>query len=63
MKTTRFDFDFSENEEQRFLQQALKISRIETCRKEVDLPDAPVFYPTAEEFRDTMGYITKYCCH
>ncbi len=39
--------------------QALKISRKETCRKELEVPEAPVFYPTLEEFRDTLGYISK----
>ncbi|CAL1402644.1 unnamed protein product [Linum trigynum] len=29
----------------------------EPCRPAVD--DAPVFYPTAEEFEDTLGYISK----
>jgi hypothetical protein len=39
--------------------QALKISKLDTKRVEVDIPDAPVFYPTVEEFRDPMMYITK----
>eukprot|EP01034_Spumella_vulgaris_P021348 gene21348-27378_t len=38
---------------------ALKISLKETCRKEFDIPLAPVFYPTLEEFKDTLVYINK----
>jgi hypothetical protein len=79
IKTTRFDFDFLENEEQMYLQQvclvttkfvffsflqvlfaqALKISRKETCRQDLEIPLAPVFYPTLEEFKDTLVYINK----
>lgn len=29
----------------------------EACRPDVD--DAPIFYPTTEEFEDTIGYISK----
>uniref|UniRef100_A0A7N0UFV1 Uncharacterized protein n=1 Tax=Kalanchoe fedtschenkoi TaxID=63787 RepID=A0A7N0UFV1_KALFE len=32
-------------------------SPAESCKP--DIADAPVFYPTAEEFHDTLGYLTK----
>jgi hypothetical protein len=37
----------------------LKISRLDTKRVEAEITDAPVFYPTADEFQDPMLYITK----
>jgi hypothetical protein len=58
-KTSRFEFDFLDNEEQRLLQQALKVSKKETKRVEMEIPDALVFYPTAEEFMDPLIYIQK----
>lgn len=39
--------------------QALKISKKDVKRVAVDVPDAPVFYPTSEEFKDPMAYIKK----
>jgi histone demethylase JARID1 len=59
IKPARFDFNFLDNEEQRFLQQALKISKMDKERKEIPIPEAPVFYPTEEEFLDCVGYVRK----
>lgn len=58
-KTSRFEFDFLDNEEQRLLQQALKVSKKETKRVELEIPDAPVYYPTKDEFMDPLTYIQK----
>ena len=48
-----------ENEEQRLLQQAIKNSLVDSERIELKVPDAPTYYPTLEEFRDTYAYIEK----
>lgn len=39
--------------------QALKVSKKDSKRVAVELPLAPVYYPTLEEFHDTLGYIQK----
>lgn len=39
-------------------EQALKRSLHQVNRKEVRVPDAPVFRPTVEEFGDPLKYIT-----
>lgn len=63
VKVSRFDFDFLDNEEQLLIQHALKISKYDTkVIKQEELPDipyAPTFYPTEEEFIDAIGYIQK----
>jgi len=38
----------------------LKVSRLETKRAAYEIPSAPVFYPTIEEFKDPIKYIAKY---
>jgi hypothetical protein len=56
-KPSRFDFDDLDNEEQRLIQQAIKNSQIETQRITVDVPDAPTYHPTVEEFMNPLAYI------
>ena len=60
VKTSRYEIDFLENEEQKHIQQAIKNSLIE--KKRVDIPpsDAPTYYPTVDEFHDVLKYIRKY---
>eukprot|EP01041_Mallomonas_annulata_P010702 gene10702-22343_t len=58
-KPIRFEFDSLENDEQRLLQQALQNSRKDMKREQISIPEAPVFYPTLEEFKDPMQYIQK----
>jgi hypothetical protein len=37
--------------------QALRKSLVQQRREEVQVPSAPVFYPTMEEFRDPLAFI------
>jgi len=48
-----------QNEEQELLQLALKNSLLETSRVQHDIPAAPVFYPTVDEFKNPLAYIEK----
>jgi hypothetical protein len=48
-----------DNEEERLFQQALKNSRTETRRLRIAIPEAPVFRPTEEEFRDPILYLKQ----
>lgn len=59
VKTARFDTDTLDNNEQKLIQQAMKNSQKETKRVEIPVPDAPVFYPTVDEFKDPLSYINK----
>ena len=55
--TNRFEFDSMENEEHRLVQQAIKNSTIDSVKREIEIREAPVYYPTIEEFRDPLKYI------
>jgi len=58
VRTSKFNYDdVVDNEEQKLLQQAIQNSIIEKERVQRDIPDAPVYYPTVEEFKDPMAYI------
>lgn len=56
-KTNRFDFDGLDNEEQLMIQQAVKNSQRDQYRCQCEIPEAPTFRPTVEEFMDPLGYI------
>jgi hypothetical protein len=58
-QVARFDDIYANNEEERLLQQAIKNSLKETARFKSEIPDAPVFYPTIEEFKNPLAYIKK----
>ena len=48
-----------DNDEQRLLQQAIKNSLVDRKRVDVDVPEAPTYYPTLEEWTDPYQYIHK----
>lgn len=59
-RISRFQFDDVDPEEQRMLQQALRNSIKDTKVQDQHVPDAPVYYPTLEQFKDPLGYIKRY---
>lgn len=61
LKTSRYDFEDANNSEEKLVQQAMKNSRIETCKLEFKVPSAPTFHPTVAEFADPLKYIKRYC--
>ena len=56
-ETQKFDPTMTENRDQLLLQKALENSRKETKRVTVEVPFAPTFRPTVEEFRCPLKYI------
>eukprot|EP01031_Cornospumella_fuschlensis_P042541 gene42541-51979_t len=57
--TSRFTDDFIENEEKEMINHAIKVSKIDVKREVIEVPEAPTFHPTPEEFKDPIGYIQK----
>lgn len=57
VKTSRYETDDYDNQEQRLFQQALENSRKDQRRIVYDVPEAPVKRPTMEEFSDPIQYI------
>lgn len=61
-KTSRFEFDSLDNDEQRMIQQAIRNSKKEFKRvehAELIIPECPTYYPTIEEFKNPFEYISK----
>eukprot|EP00605_Chrysophyceae_sp_TOSAG23-4_P000250 GSChrysophyteH1.ASY1.ANO1.287.1 assembled CDS len=55
-KTNTFDFEEVGNEEKRLIQQAMDNSKRDTKREALEIPQAPVYYPTVEEFKNPLGW-------
>jgi hypothetical protein len=58
IKTSRFESE--SNDEQRMIQQAIRNSKTEFKRSDftnLSIPDAPIYYPTVEEFKNPFKYI------
>eukprot|EP00613_Pedinella_sp_CCMP2098_P061310 CAMPEP_0171984726 /NCGR_PEP_ID=MMETSP0993-20121228/273976_1 /TAXON_ID=483369 /ORGANISM="non described non described, Strain CCMP2098" /LENGTH=643 /DNA_ID=CAMNT_0012637559 /DNA_START=241 /DNA_END=2172 /DNA_ORIENTATION=+ len=51
--------DDTDNKHLRSLQQAVENSRTENLSTDVGIEEAPVFYPTVEEFKDPIKYISS----
>ena len=61
-KTSRFEFDSLDNDEQRMVQQAIRNSKKDFERlehTELSIPECPTYYPSVDEFKDPFAYITK----
>lgn len=55
--TNHFEFDSIQNEEQRLYQQALKNSTIDHFKQDLEIREAPTYYPSITEFKDPLQYI------
>lgn len=58
-KPSRYEVEYLRNEENLMLQQALKVSKLDTKRSNLQVPEAPTFHPTIKEFMDPLKYITS----
>ena len=56
--THRFEFDSMENEEHKLVQQAIKNSTIDSVKREFEIKEAPVYYPTTDQFRIRSSIFT-----
>jgi hypothetical protein len=59
-KTNRFENDVVDNDEARLIQRAIENSKKETERVCLETPEAPVFRPSVEEFRNPLQYINRW---
>lgn len=59
VKTCRYEDDVVDNDEARLIQRAIENSRRETERLSLVVPEAPVFYPSVEEFKNPLQYINS----
>lgn len=59
-RANKRDFDVLTSEEERMIAQAMKNSLIETKKVDFIPPEAPVYYPTIDEFQNPLEYISKY---
>ena len=55
--TNHFEFDSIQNEEQKLFQQALKNSTIDHFKQDLEIREAPTYYPSRIEFKDPLKYI------
>ena len=60
LRMNKRDFDVLTHEEERMIAQAVKNSLIETKKVEFIPPEAPVYYPTFDEFKNPLEYISRY---
>lgn len=60
LRTNKREFDVLTSEEERMIAQAVKNSLIETKKVEFVPSEAPVYYPTIDEFQNPLEYISRY---
>ena len=58
-KSLRLTYEATDNDEQRLIEQAVKNSLKDVARIDVPVPEAPVFHPSIEEFKNPIAYIRK----
>ena len=60
LRVNNRNFDRVSSEEERMIAQALKNSLIDTKKIDFVPPEAPVYHPSIDEFRDPLEYISRY---